>query len=75
MLGSFEQLGIALGVAVIGSVFFGKLDSPAATGPAAHQAAALDGVEVSLLATVGLIVVAFVIGFQLPRKARAGAGH
>jgi EmrB/QacA subfamily drug resistance transporter len=75
MLGSFEQLGIALGIAVIGSVFFGRLESPAGTAPAAHRAAALDGVQVSLLATVGLIVVAFVIGFQLPRKARAGAGH
>jgi EmrB/QacA subfamily drug resistance transporter len=75
MLGSFEQLGIALGVAVIGSVFFGLMESPDGTGRSAHQAAALDGVQVSLLATVGLIAVAFVIGFWLPRKARDGAGH
>jgi EmrB/QacA subfamily drug resistance transporter len=75
MLGSFEQLGIALGVAVIGSIFFGLLESPAGTGLAAHQAAALDGVQESLLATLGLIAVAFVIGFWLPKQARAGAGH
>jgi hypothetical protein len=75
MLGSFEQLGIALGVAVIGSIFFGLMESPAGTGLVAHQEAALDGVQFSLLATLGLIALAFVIGFWLPKKARAGAGH
>lgn len=75
MLGSFEQLGIALGVAVIGSVFFGLMDSPTGNGLAAHQAAALDGVQVSLLATTGLIAVAFAVGFWLPKRAREGAAH
>ncbi len=75
LLGSFEQLGIALGVAVIGTVFFGMMESPSTPGPDAHQLAALDGVQVSLLATVGLIAVAFVVGFLLPQKARESAGH
>lgn len=70
MLGSFEQLGIALGVAVIGTVFFGVLEAPHGAGLAAHRSAALDGVQESLIGTVALIAVAFVIAFFLPKKAR-----
>jgi EmrB/QacA subfamily drug resistance transporter len=75
LLGSLEQLGIALGVAVIGTVFFGLMESSSRPGPDAHQLAALDGVQMSLLATIGLIAVAFVVGFWLPQKARASAAH
>lgn len=71
MLGSFEQLGIALGIAVIGSVFFGRLES----GATDHRLAAVDGVQVATLATVSLLVVGFAVGFLLPRKAREGGGH
>lgn len=69
VLGSIEQLGIALGVAVLGTVFFGILDG----GGASHASAALDAAGTTALATVGLIVVGFLIGFLLPKKARAGA--
>jgi EmrB/QacA subfamily drug resistance transporter len=72
MLGSFEQLGIALGVAVIGSVFFGRMEGHAGAGLVAHQLAAVDGVQVAVLATAGLLALGFVVGFLLPRKARAG---
>jgi EmrB/QacA subfamily drug resistance transporter len=76
MLGSFEQLGIALGVAVIGSVFFGRMEGHTGAGPVAHQLAAVDGVQVAVLATAGLLALGFAVGFLLPRKARAGqAAH
>ena len=36
---------------------------------------ALDGTQAALLATVGGIVLAFALGFLLPKTARAGAEH
>jgi EmrB/QacA subfamily drug resistance transporter len=55
MLESLQQLGSALGVAVLGTVFFGHLDV---------------GVERVTLITFGLTAVTFALGFLLPRKAR-----
>jgi predicted MFS family arabinose efflux permease len=56
MLESLQQLGAALGVAVLGTVFFSHLDV---------------GVERVTLITFGLTAVTFALGFLLPRKARA----
>ncbi|GAA1888000.1 MFS transporter [Asanoa iriomotensis] len=56
MLESLQQLGAALGVAVLGTVFFSHLDV---------------GVERVTLITLGLTAVTFALGFLLPRKARA----
>lgn len=67
-LGSFEQLGVSLGVAVIGSIFFSLFGGDVAS--------ALGGAKNSALATLGLILVAIAVGFLLPKKARAnGGGH
>lgn len=69
-LGSFEQLGISLGVAIIGTVFFNQL------GGHIQVANALNGARLAAVATFGLVVVAIALGFLLPRKARAaGGGH
>ncbi|MEV0717362.1 MFS transporter [Asanoa sp. NPDC050611] len=56
MLESLQQLGAALGVAVLGTIFFGHLDV---------------GVERVTLITFALTAVTFALGFLLPRKARA----
>ena len=72
MLGSFEQVGIALGIAVIGTIFMGKV---AHADPATRALAALDGTQTALLATIGAIALAFAAGFLMPKTARAGTEH
>jgi EmrB/QacA subfamily drug resistance transporter len=67
-LGSFQQLGISLGVAVIGTIFFSLLGGHGGAG--ALLPSALDGAEQASLVTFGLIAVAFLVGFLLPRTAR-----
>ena len=58
ILQTVNSLGVSLGVAGIGAIFF------AIHGyvPAARWTA---------LATIGLLAIAFVVGFGLPRRARA----
>jgi EmrB/QacA subfamily drug resistance transporter len=75
MLESFQQLGASIGVAALATLFFAtiKLEdggSVAAALAGRHVLAA----EHTLLVSLVLIAVAFVIGFQLPRKARE-MGH
>ncbi|MEJ3657695.1 MFS transporter [Actinomycetes bacterium KLBMP 9759] len=67
-LGAIEQLGVTLGIAILGTVFF------ATVGATPTAQTAVEAGSVTALVTVALIVVAFVLGFALPRKARAG-GH
>jgi hypothetical protein len=64
VLGSVEQLGIALGVAVLGTLFFGIV------GDAHGAAEFVDAAETTSIVTVGLIGLAFATGFLLPRKPR-----
>jgi MFS family permease len=66
VLQSVQQLGMTLGVAVLGTVFFGTL-----TGGQDRVADFLGAAEVTALLTVGLLVVAIVVGFALPRHARS----
>jgi predicted MFS family arabinose efflux permease len=72
LLESLQQLGASLGVAVLATLFFGKIKledggPPAAMRTGRHLVAAQD----TLLITLALIGVAFAIGWLLPRKARA----
>jgi EmrB/QacA subfamily drug resistance transporter len=66
-LESIQQLAAALGIAVLGTVFFNRFTAPG--DPAANALAATE--QVTLIA-IGLAVLAFVIGFFLPKKARQG---
>jgi EmrB/QacA subfamily drug resistance transporter len=59
VLQSMQQLGVSLGVAVIGTVFFGLLSVSAQ-----HAA------SVAALVTAGLLAVAFALGFLLPKQVR-----
>ncbi|MGI8330290.1 MFS transporter [Actinomadura scrupuli] len=68
-LESIQQLAAALGVAVLGTVFFNRFTVPAhsATGVRTNALAAAE--QVTLIA-IALTAVAFLIGFLLPKKAR-----
>jgi EmrB/QacA subfamily drug resistance transporter len=68
LLESFQQLGASLGVAVLGTVFFGVVDARVDVGTFLSAAR-----HVTVL-TVGLTVVAFAMAFLLPKRARAHAG-
>ncbi|NUS43035.1 MAG: MFS transporter [Mycobacteriaceae bacterium] len=65
-LESIQQLAAALGVAVLGTVFFNRF--AAAGAPADNALAATE--TVTLIAIV-LAVIAFGLGFLLPKRARA----
>jgi hypothetical protein len=68
VLGAMEQLGMTLGVALLGTVFFGLL------GPVPTPDSAIDAGSVTALVTLGLVAVTFVVGFALPRHARPNHG-
>jgi EmrB/QacA subfamily drug resistance transporter len=72
LLESLQQLGASLGVAVLATLFFGRLALEDG-GPAAARAAGrhLVATEDTLLATLVLIAVAFLVGWLLPRRARS----
>jgi EmrB/QacA subfamily drug resistance transporter len=67
VLKSTDQLGMTLGVAVLGTVFFALL------GPVPTPAAALHAGTVTALVTLVLLAAAFGLGFLLPQRARAHA--
>lgn len=65
-LESIQQLSAALGVAVLGTVFFARFTAAGA----APRAAALAAAEQVTLIALALAAVAFVLGFALPKNAR-----
>jgi MFS family permease len=71
LLESLQQLGASLGVAVLGTVFFGALALEDG-GPRAAMAAGrhLEAAEHTLLVLLVVIAGAWAIGWLLPRKAR-----
>jgi EmrB/QacA subfamily drug resistance transporter len=71
LLESLQQLGSSLGVAVLATLFFGKIKLEDG-GPQVAMAAGrhLAAAEDTLLVTLALIGVAFAVGWLLPRKAR-----
>jgi len=71
LLESLQQLGASLGVAVLATLFFGKIRLEDG-GPAAARAAGrqLVAAQDTLLVTLVLIAVAFAVGWLLPRRAR-----
>jgi EmrB/QacA subfamily drug resistance transporter len=71
LLESLQQLGASLGVAALGTLFFDKLALEDG-GPVAAMTSGrhLVAAEDTLLLVIGLVAVAWVIGWLLPRKAR-----
>ena len=71
LLESLQQLGASLGVAVLATLFFGKIGLEDG-GPHAAMTAGrhLVAAEDTLLMTLALIAVAFAVGWLLPRRAR-----
>jgi hypothetical protein len=69
VLQAMQQLGSSLGVAVIGTVLFGALGARAD-----HAADVLQATQITFWVVAGLVVLAFVIAFQLPRGQQA-VGH
>jgi len=64
-LESIQQLGASLGVAVLGTVFFGVV------GQQLELSVWVDAAKWTALLTFALVGLAFALGFLLPRKARA----
>jgi hypothetical protein len=67
VLQAVQQLGMSLGVAAIGTIFFGALGASADRTRDFLQAA-----QHTTLITVGLVAVAIALGFLLPKRARSG---
>jgi MFS family permease len=69
VLTSVQQLGASLGIAVLGTVFFGAVDAPSQAGASAFVGAA----EIVAVIAIGLTGVTFALGFLLPKKAKNAA--
>ncbi|WP_308250732.1 MFS transporter [Nonomuraea rhizosphaerae] len=72
-LEGIQQLGASLGIAVLGTVFFGQLGQAGHIGGHAVEAVRLGAVQAAgtvTLITLGLTALAFAVGFLLPRQAR-----
>jgi MFS family permease len=66
VLQAVQQLGMSLGVAAIGTVFFGALGAHAD-----RTRDFLEAAQRTTLITVGLVAVAVALGFLLPERARS----
>ncbi len=62
VLATVQQVSLAVGVAVIGSVYF------AALGPGQGETDFLRAVETALLVNLGLLAATFFLAFRLPRR-------
>ncbi|HEY6297656.1 MAG TPA: MFS transporter [Streptosporangiaceae bacterium] len=65
VLNTVNSLGMSLGIAGIGAIFFAL-----AGGPGRHVASYLSAAEWTALATAGLLACSFAVAFGLPRRAR-----
>jgi EmrB/QacA subfamily drug resistance transporter len=69
VLQTVNSLGMSLGIAGIGAIFF------ALASGSGHVATYLSAAQWSALATVGLLACSFVVAFGLPRRARETGGQ
>jgi len=65
VLQTINSLGMALGVAGLGAVFFGLL-----SGSASHTQVYSSAAQWTSALTIALLVASFVLGFWMPRRAR-----
>ncbi len=73
LLSAVQQLGLSLGVAVLGTAFFGLVAAHARRGAdvlAAPWRGYVDAARGTCLMTLGLIVLASLLGFLLPAASR-----
>jgi EmrB/QacA subfamily drug resistance transporter len=68
-----QQVGISLGVAVVGAAFFAALGLQARHAPAGRQHS-VAAAELTVLIILGLTVLVFVLGFLLPDRPLGGSG-
>lgn len=68
VLQAVQQLGMSLGVAGIGTIFFGAVGVGGGAGGFVHAA------QVATLVTIGLVALAFGLGYLLPANARTSHG-
>lgn len=73
ILQSVQQVGMSLGIAVLGTIFFGLAASAPAADVASHRRMFLDAAHTTGLITIGLLALAFVLAFLLPKHARGHA--
>jgi EmrB/QacA subfamily drug resistance transporter len=75
VIATMQRIGAAIGIAVIGSVFFGTLVIPGGRRPTASQLAVAftHSAASALLVSAAFSVVAFLLVFALPKRARNGA--
>jgi EmrB/QacA subfamily drug resistance transporter len=73
VLEAIQQLGASLGVAVLGTVFFGIAGSGSAGAGHFDPSVAIHAASVVCVLALALTAGAFGLGFLLPRKARAHA--
>ena len=66
VLQTVNSLGMSLGIAGIGAIFFAQVG-----GLGQHVPLYLHAAEWAAVATVALLAASFVLGFRLPRKARS----
>ncbi|MEV0645732.1 MFS transporter [Phytomonospora sp. NPDC050363] len=71
ILQSVQQVGMSLGIAVLGTIFFGLAETGPVADAESHRRAFLDAASATGLITIGLLALAFVLAFLLPKKARA----
>lgn len=72
MLNAVQQFGGALGVAVLGTLFFNHISwGPRGVDPATFA----DAMQLVLWVEIGLLVVTFLVAYALPKFARPGDGH
>jgi hypothetical protein len=67
VLQTVNSLGMSLGIAGIGAIFFALVTG---SGHGGHVASYLSAAQWAALATVGLLACSFVVAFGLPRRAR-----
>lgn len=68
VIGTMQRIGSAIGIAVIGSILFGLVDSYGITGPSDFAPAFGQAATVALFTSAMFAVAAFFLVFVLPKK-------
>jgi MFS family permease len=71
VLQTVNSLGMSLGIAGIGAIFFAQVGGQWGATLRQHVPLYLHAAEWAALATAALLAASFVLGFRLPRKARS----